>query len=79
MIMQANLVVTKLRLTETSKRQATEMIDKVMAFNSAFDKVIQRGLPPFWNGNNDLIPLEAYKEKLTVAREYCASINALAP
>jgi len=41
--------------------------------------VIQRVLPPFWDGNNDLIPLDTYKERLTMVREDCAHINALAP
>jgi len=38
------------------------MKNKVLVFKSSFDKVIERGLPSFWDGNNDLIPLEAYKD-----------------
>lgn len=68
-----------MRLTEIVRRQAKEMTKKVLAFKSAFGKVIQRVIPPFWDGNNDLIPLDAYKEKLTAERKNCANINALSP
>lgn len=77
MIIQANLMVTKMRLAKIARRQAAEMTNKVLAFKCAFDKVIQRGLPPFLDGNSDLIPLDTYKERLTTARENCANINAL--
>jgi len=68
-----------MRLTKIARRQAAEMTKKVLEFKSTFENVIQGDLPPFWDGNNDLIPLEVYKEKLSAIREDCANINALAP
>jgi len=45
MIMQANSVVAKYRLTEAARYQGAEMTNKVVAFKYTFKKVIQRGLP----------------------------------
>lgn len=43
--MQENLIVTKYRLMEATKYQASEITNKVVAFKSSFDNVIMRGLP----------------------------------
>lgn len=37
------------------------------------------GLPTFWDGNNDLILYDTYKELLISKKEYCAHIPLLAP
>jgi len=56
------------------------MTNKVVAFKSAFDNVILRGLHSFWDGNNDFISLENYKEILNEASlDEANNIEALAP
>jgi len=77
MIMQANQVVNKHNLSDIAKQQSLELTNKVKAFKSSFNTVIRLGLPTFWDGNNDLIPYDQYKELLIKKSKDAAHIPTL--
>jgi len=51
------------------------VVKNVTNFKRNFDEVIKKGLPNFWDRNNELYPLEKYKENMKNALKDYSKVN----